>query len=226
MEERVRPIHKRSRRQSSCPAAVIDSDRYILFIIDGSGSIGRHFEKVKMMLTNISENLCGNIHVAMITYTSVINLEFCFDCYTKRSDIADAILRARTVGGWSHTTDATKCVCETLLTEECGLPNGEFTDNIDIVYLTDGRHNGPCRSELTNVLHCLHKPCNINTYAIAVGNSTLKNVEDLRDKWTVGHILGVETFAELELVFELTSRLLTPQDSSQIAPFTCISHGL
>ena len=224
MEERVRPIHKRSYNQSSCP--VLDSDRYILFIIDGSGSIGRHFEKVKMMLTNISENLCGNIHVAMITYTSVINLEFCFDCYTKRSDIADAILRARTVGGWSHTTDATKCVCETLLTEECGLPNGEFTDNIDIVYLTDGRHNGPCRSELTNVLHCLHKPCNINTYAIAVGNSTLKNVEDLRDKWTVGHILGVETFAELELVFELTSRLLTPQDSSQIAPFTCISHGL
>ena len=159
-------------------------------------------------------------------HASVINLEFCFDCYTERSDIADAILRARTAGEWSHTTDATKCVCETLLTEECGLPNGEFTDNIDIVYLTDGRHNGPCRSELTNVLHCLHKPCNINTYAIAVGDSALDNVDDLRNRWTVGHTLGVETFAELELVFELTSSLLMPHDSSQIAPLTCISHDL
>ena len=227
MEERVRTIHERRRRQS-CPSQNDSEDniRYVLFIVDASGSIGRDFERVKMVLANISELLCGNIHVAMITYTSVINLEFCFDCYTKRSDIADAILRARTVGGWSHTTDATKCVCQTLLTEECGLPNGQYTDNIDIVYLTDGRHNGPCRSELTKVLHCLHKPCNINTYAIAVGDSALENVKALRDKWTVGHILGVKTFADLEFVFELTSSLLTPQNSSQIPKFTCISHGL
>ncbi len=224
MEERIRHIHKRSNPQLSCQGP--DSDRYILFIVDASGSIGRHFEKVQRMLANISEKFCGNIHVAMITYTSVINLEFCFNCYTNRSDIADAILRARTVGGWTHTTDATKCACETLFTEECGLPNGQHTYNIDVVYLTDGRHNGPCRSRLTDEIRCLHLPCNINTYAIAVGDAALETVEALQDKRTLGHVLDVKTFADLEFVFEHVMALLTPEDSSQIPLITCISHNL
>ena len=225
MEERVRAIHERRRRQS-CPGPNDSEDniRYVLFIVDASGSIGRDFERVKMVLANISELLCGNVRVAMITYTSVINLEFCFDCYTDRSYIADAILRARTVGGWTHTTDATKCACETMLTEECGLPLGIRTKNIDVVYFTDGRHNGPCRSHLGNELLCLHQRRNINTTAIAVGDAAVESVQDLENPENLGHIFDVDNIDELVSLFKDMLEILNIRNSDGSPKYTCFLH--
>ena len=225
MEERVRAIHERRRRQS-CPSQN-DSEnniRYVLFIVDASGSVGRDFERIKMVLANISEKLCGNVRVAMITYTSVINLEFCFKCYNDRSDIADAILRARTVGGWTHTTDATKCACETMLTEKCGLPLGIRTKNIDVVYLTDGRHNGPCRSHLGNELLCLLQRRNINTNAIAVGGAAVESVQHLESPDNGGHILDVDDIDDLVLVFKHMLDILNIRYSDGTPKYTCFSH--
>ena len=225
MEERVRAIHERRRRQS-CPSQNNSEDniRYVLFIVDASGSIGRDFERMKMVLANISELLCGNVRVAMITYTSVINLEFCFDCYTERSDIADAILRARTVGGWSHTTDATKCACETMLTRECGLPLGIRTKNIDVVYLTDGQHNGPCRNHLGNELLCLHQRRNIDTTAIAVGGAAVASVQQLEGPENFEHIFDVDNIDQLVSVFTLMLDILNIRNADGSPKYTCFSH--
>ena len=162
MEERVKTIHERRRRQT-CPSE--DNIRYVLFIVDTSGSIGRlHFTRVKYLLALMSEKLCDHLRVAMITYGSDINLEFCFNCHTDRCGIFEAITRVRYRGRLTHTTDATKCACQTLLTEECGLPRGSFTLSIDVVYLTDGKHNGPCSSNLKIKVKCFHSRPNINTY--------------------------------------------------------------
>ena len=90
MEERVKTIHERRRRQT-CPSE--DNIRYVLFIVDTSGSIGRlHFTRVKYLLALMSEKLCDHLRVAMITYGSDINLEFCFNCHTDRCGIFEAII--------------------------------------------------------------------------------------------------------------------------------------
>ena len=40
----------------------------------------------------------------------------------------------------------------------------EETLSIDVVYLTDGKHNGPCSSNLKIKVKCFHSRPNINTY--------------------------------------------------------------
>ena len=51
MEERVKTIHERRRRQVCPNQEDQDNIRYVLFIVDTSGSIGSfHFARVKKLL--------------------------------------------------------------------------------------------------------------------------------------------------------------------------------
>ena len=223
MDKRVNAIHERRRRQTCSNGDI----RHVLFIVDTSGSIGATtFNKVRDLLANISEKLCDHLRVAMMTYSHNINLEFCFNCHTDRRDIFNAIKRVRYRGGLTHTTDATKCACDTLLTPRCGLPKGRYTPNTDIVYLTDGHHNGPCKNNLANEVKCFHNQRNINTFAIAIGNAALATVEALENPHDTGdsHIFNVDDFVELEKVFKLIIQVLDIPGPDGKPIFTCISH--
>ena len=229
MEERVDAIHERRRRQTCPNQGNQDNIRYVLFIVDTSGSIGRsRFVSVRDVLANMSSTLCDHLRVAMITYSHDINLEFCFNCHTDRRDILNAIKRVQYRGGTTHTTDATKCACQTMLTNKCGLPHGDVTPNIDIVYLTDGKHNGPCKSNLTTELYCFHRPSrpNINTYAIAIGNPAYESVQALENPRNSGnsHVFNVADFTELKELFRLILKVLKQVDSRGQPKFNCISH--
>ena len=230
MEERVSAIIEKRGHQVSCPARGNQDIRYILFIVDASGSIGKNaFETMKDLLTLISEKLCDNVRVAMITYGSDINLEFCFNCTSDRHEIVSAIQRARYRRGPSNrTTDATECACQTMLTEKCGLPHGNIAPNIDIVYLTDGSPNRPCRSNLKKEVACFHRlgQPNINTYAIAFGDPAYESEQDLENPRSLGdtHLFNIRNFAELQEVFKSILYLLKQVDSNGKARFTCISH--
>ena len=224
MEERVNAIHERRRRQA-CPSGT----RHVLFIVDTSGSIGRTtFNKVRDLLASISEKLCDRLRVAMMTYSDDINLEFCFNCYTDRREIFTAIQRVQYRGGATHTTDATKCACQTMLTTGCGLHNGRYTPNIDIVYLTDGKHNGPCRRNLNSELQCFHRRSNINTYAIAIGNAALASVQAIENPRDSGdsHIFNVDDFDDLQEVFRLILLILNTRNSNGQPVYTCFSHDM
>ena len=231
MEERVSTIIEKRGHQVSCPTRENQDIRYVLFIVDASGSIGENaFETVKNLLALISEKLCDNLRVAMITYGSDdINLEFCFNCTSNRREIVSAIQRVRYRHSPStRTTDATTCACQTMLAKECGLPHGPDTPNIDVVYLTDGSHNGPCRSNLKKEVNCFHRPgqTNINTYAIAIGDSAYESVQALENRRNLGdmHLFNIHNFKELQEVFEAILHLLKQVDLNGKARFTCISH--
>ena len=144
-----------------------------------------------------------------------------------RRDILNAIRRVQYRGGMTHITDATKCACQTILTPRCGVPNGIFTPNIDIVYLTDGKHNGPCKSNLNGELQCFHTRSNINTYAIAIGNAAFTSVQAIENPQSSGdsHIFNAENFEELEEVFRLILLVLNLRDSSGAPIYTCFSHN-
>ena len=223
IDARMNAFHERRRRQTCSNHKDV---RYVLFIVDTSGSITETtFNKVRDLLANISENLCDQLRVAMMTYGSDINLEFCFNCHADRRNIFNAIKRVQFRGGSTRTTDATKCACDTLLTPECGLPDGRATSNIDIVYLTDGRHNGPCRSNLANEVNCFHNQRNINTYAIAVGRPVLASVQVLENPHdrSDSHIFNVDDFVELEKVFTLIDLVLKIPGPDGKPLYSCFS---
>ena len=221
MEERVKSIHER-RHHQTCPSQ--DNIRYVLFILYTSGSIGRsQFVKVKYLLALMSEKLCDHLRVAMITYGSDINLEFCFNCHTDRCEIFNAITHVQNWRGSTHTTDTTKC--QSLLTEQCGLPRSNSTPNIDIVHLTDGWHNGPCRSNLAKEVKCFHSRPNIITYAIAIGDAALESVQVLENprNTTDTHVFNMHYFDELQEMFDVILEILDGSNGDPV--FDCVSHN-
>ena len=234
MDEVVGAIHARRRRQI-CPnpgtQPAQDRIRYVLFILDTSGSIGStHFQAVKEILADLSATLCDHLQVALLTYSSNFNLEFCFKCYNNSNDIFDAIMNTRYRGGGTRTTAATKCACSTLLTTECGLPYGVYTPNIDVVYLTDGKHHPSCTGKtLSDELDCFHSDIrpNINTYAIGIGSASLDSVNAMakvRDP-DDAHVFNVKTFEDLKTLFKIILDLLSTDDDNDGVPdYSCISH--
>ena len=235
MDEVVGAIHARRRREI-CPDSGTQTAqkhiRYVLFILDTSGSIGKaHFQEVKKILANLSATLCDHLQVALLTYSSDFNLEFCFKCYNNSNDIRDAIMNTRYRGGQTYATAATRCACKTMLTAECGLPlNVIDPPKIDVVYLTDGRHNGHCTgTTLADELECFHSDNrhNINTYAIGIGRASLDSVNAMakvRDPDDT-HVFNVDTFEDLKLLFSIISDLLsTDEDDDDVPDFSCVLH--
>ena len=184
------------RKRQSC-----STKRYVLFVLDNSGSIPKSdFTEIRNMLANISSKLCGNINVAMITYEQYINLEFCFNCHSSRADIAAAIQRTEYVGGpRTQTYHAIKCLNSYILGSECNLPSGN--PEVDVILITDGKHNGECSDDnlIGAQARILHSRSNTNTYAIAIGNAAQDQVRALeeassnRDR----HIFNVENMQEM-----------------------------
>ena len=210
-------------------------DRYVLFILDTSGSISRrNFSKVRGVVANISLMLCDYLKVAVITYDSWINLEFCFDCYDTRSEIFDAINRIQhRRRGATHTTVAIKCACDILRTK-CNLTDGINTPNIDVVVLTDGRHNGPCQSKLSQEIKCLttdkdgNKRHNIKTYAIGIGRDKIEAVQQLRLNPGQDFIFDVPNFESLQVLFDMIkmelARTVTAPNGDIVPKYSCYGH--
>ena len=200
------------------------SKRYVLFIVDTSGSIGAtNFEDVKSIIADISETLCDHLKVGLLTYSDYIHLEFCFKCYNDRRDIKAAILRTQYRGGFTHTTDAIKCACEEILTSGCGLPQGINTPNIDVVLLTDGVHNGPCQNVLNFTVKCLHDKVNINTFGIGIGNTVFESVRALTNS-AGNNIFRVDNIPDLKNLLGLIKKLLSTKDSNGNPVYSCVAH--
>lgn len=215
---------KLPRKKRQCNAA---ATRYVLFILDTSGSIGSvDFVAVKQVIATVSSKLCDHLKVALMTYSHDINLEFCFKCYGKRQDIYNAVMNTQYRGGLTHTHDAVKCACQTMLTTACGLPRGINQENIDVVILTDGKHNGPCRNQLKNVLRCLHGRSNINTFGIGIGTVDADAVNALIEIRNGLHIFRVASFQQLKellIILELELAKEDPETGTKI--YTCAGHA-
>ena len=226
LEKYVNIIHdNRRKRQIKCTNDTHNATvRYVLFIVDTSGSISKaDFDAVKEIIANISDALCDHLKFALLTYSRYIHLEFCFNCYNDRRDIRSAILRSGYRGGPTHTTSAIKCACEQILTTSCGLPAGILTPNIDVILLTDGKHNGPCRSRLSATVECLHNRENINTFGIGVGSIDYESVRALTNG-EGANIFRAENFTELQQLFTLIHNLLATKDENKDPIYRCAAH--
>ena len=196
--------------------------RYVLFIMDTSGSITEsEFNNSKQAVAAIANSLCGNVKVALMSFSTQRYLDFCFDCYPDqgrpRQAIHDAIMATPYRGGSTRTADAIKCACEKMLTPACGPPNGLMTNNIDVVILTDGFNNGPCQNKLLEVAKCLKDEDTINIFAIAIGSGNAQTVANLVKRPDYTHIFQVKDFAELNQ--------LVGAAEAAAAVRKCISHS-
>ena len=174
----------------------MDDTQYILFVLDTSGSIGPYdFEMMTETLSKLVHRFCKPIKIAAMTFSGshsssshMHSSEFCFNCYDNdcdgRDNARDAMRNITYRGGLTFTGGATYCVCNFMLTPACGFPdlvrprNGEVRC-LDVVYLTDGKSNGPI--PVRDAVNCLYNLENtdLNVYAIGIGNNY--NIQELSE---------------------------------------------
>ena len=165
--------HFRYRRQTRCSN---DDTQHVLFVLDSSGSVGKkNFKDMKNAVATLVPLFCRKIKTALISFSSDINLEYCFNCFNNsgfgRGAAAEKIRNATYLGGCTHTGATAKCICNDILNTSCGI---ETTECLDVVIITDGHSNDPNR-QLCQEIECLHKKVGITTYAIGIGGNTNRN---------------------------------------------------
>ena len=213
--------HRRRRQTATC------NDRYLLFMLDTSGSIGnKTFTRMVKKLSELISFFCGNTKVAAMTFGSHVYHEFCFKC-NSINRIKEAIANIPYHGGWTHTGEAVKCACDNILTIPCGLPKRReyriCPAPIDVVIVTDGNSNGEL--DVCEEAKCLHSHplYDISTYSIGVGVRSneyeLNCIEDPDNDDDVNHFINVDNFVDLEeLIEKVIVYLTTPIDSDSDTP--------
>ena len=215
----TRTHHRRRRMSSTC------NDRYLLFMLDTSASIGRNtFTRMVSNLSELVPLFCRNTKIAAMTFGSHSYHEFCFKCPVNNNEQIQAAIKGITYhSGWTHTGEAVKCACDNILTVPCGLPNNksysECPAPIDVVIITDGKSNG--NLDVCEEAKCLHNHSfyNISTFSIGIGNyntAELNCIEDGDDD--NGHVFDFDDFNELEELIQIVFDYLTTPINSTLPP--------
>lgn len=216
--------HGRRLRRQASPSCHEDpsATKYVLFLLDTSGSIGENdFTKAKIALSNLIKLFCKPIQVAVLSFNHEYKLEFCFNCHENdnngRYKTATAIRDIEYRSGFTHTGGAAKCVCDQVLHPSCGLPSK--ADCIDVVFITDGKSNDPSR-EICNEVQCLHNRKGVNTYAIGINNYNEDELECIAKTSNLLNIFKFRDFlAFAEALKQLEERLVNEALSED--PYAC-----
>ena len=192
-----------------------DDAHYILFLLDTSGSIQEsNFKRITSALSELVELFCKPVKVAVMTFNHEFNLEFCFNCHDSdcsgRTSAAKAIENIVYRRGWTHTGGATKCACNVLLKESCGLDPA--ANCISVVYITDGLSNDPTL-EVCNEVKCLHNRFGVTTSAIGIQNFNENELKCIAEASDSTSIFRFGSFKEFEGAFRNSvGRLLSNPD--------------
>lgn len=205
--------HFRSKRYATCCGSY--SERFVLFVLDTSGSIGsENFNTMKNAISLLTSLFCGQVKFAVITFSTRIHLEFCFNCYYSTQRVRSAIENILFRGGATRTGATAKCICEELLQPSCGISS--YPSCLDVVFITDGKSNDP-NLEICEEIKCLHRQFGINTHAIGInsgpGFTHSYNLDELNCISSSSNFMNTfefESFNSFGTTIEDVARYLSP----------------
>ena len=191
--------HFRQRREARCSNTDIQR---VLFVLDSSGSINlSNFNDMKEALAKLVLYFCKQIETALITFSSTIKLDYCFDCFenTKqgRLQAMEAIKGAQYMGQMTNTGATAKCICDNVLQSSCGIDNPSSIECLDVVFITDGQSNDP-NLEVCEEIKCLHNQVGISTYAVGIGGYDPNELECIAHNTDEFGMFEFETFQDFK----------------------------
>ena len=198
-------------------------DRYVLFVLDTSGSIGPgNFEKILNVVSDIIPLFCGNISFAIMTFGDIMKQEICFNCAINVYEIKDVIKRIRYRNGpHTRTGKAAQCACEHMLKPRCGYNDLRNTKFTDVIFITDGQSNG--HINVRTATDCFNKIHNDNTgmdlyvFAIGIGNVVPDELNDIvGERGNEANKFYLASFKDFE---DLRNNTLTKVANQTIACF-------
>ena len=155
----------RNKRQSQ------GRERYVLFVLENSGSIGKsEFNDVKAATADLVPLLC-DAKVAVMTYSTNVYCEICYNCNQgSQTALRQAILSIQYRGGLTASGDTIRCACDYMLNSPCKFNRNIYNPlAVDVIFLTDGRSNRG--EDVCKATKCLDTISNVNVFPIAVGNN-------------------------------------------------------
>ena len=176
--------------------------------------------------------LCNDMKIAIISYSHNINIEFCFNCHNlcetcaDRSIIGDAIKGIEYRAGWTHTGVASRCVSDYILDPSSGCGADVSSNCLDIIYVTDGKSNGPLRYPQT----CEEATClrnhptwcgKVNTYAIAIGSGVNRNEINCITQNDEDSVFNVDSFSQFNQLFKNAYGRLMDESNRE---YLCVKH--
>ena len=148
-------------------------DKYVLYIMDSSGSIGStNFKDMRNIMAQFSLFYCKGTKIAAMSYSTYVYKNYCFNCdqkniVTRYNAIKAIPFHARlTASG-----DAIQCACDHMLNSPCGFPTTESkkkASEITVVFITDGYSNRG--KNVCTAAKCWSSFYNINVFPIGIGN--------------------------------------------------------
>ena len=158
--------HRQKRQGSN------QKDKYVLYILDSSGSIGEtNFKNLRNVTAQFSLFYCPGTKIAVMSYSSNVYKNYCFNC-----DQTDTYLRYNTTlnipfhNALTASGDAIQCACDYMLNSPCGFPRttGQNAPNLGVVFITDGHSNHG--RDVYTAANCWSKFHNIIVFPIGIGN--------------------------------------------------------
>ena len=200
--------NKRTKRQALPPAT-----RNVIFVLDSSASIGRsNYQRILSVLSQFASLLCGNVAVGMVTYATVIDLEFCPTCLRSLdqsvylTSVVNKIKSARYHAGSTKTGETLKCLSERLLPSSACLGNTKPTQ---LVFLVDGPSDG-CIKVSKAMADLEARYPTIEIYAIGMGHIGSNGVSNLLStSFDPNNIFNLNDIDELEALLAQINALIS-----------------
>ena len=120
-------------------------DKYVLYILDSSGSIGEtNFKSMTNVTAQFSLFYCPGTKIAVMSYSSNVHRNYFFIC--DQTDTRTRYKAIKNIPYHSRLTasgGAIHCACNYMLNSPCGFPyaTGQNTPELDVIFITDGHSN-------------------------------------------------------------------------------------
>jgi len=192
--------------------------RYVLFVLDSSGSItSMAFSDVKNVVADLSLLFC-DAKIAVLSYSSIVRNEFCFPCYNNWFERHSAIKSIPFLNKGTATGDALRYGCNYMLNTPCGFPSSRKFNPplVDVIVLTDGKYNrgeNPC-----NAAKCFVNIPDIRVKILSIGvrnydHKELECIEAPSGGSHSGLLITVENITQLR---NLTKKIIMGTDSTAL----------
>ena len=214
----------RFRRQTRPENCGSSETQHVLFVLDSSGSIGvRSYTRMKEAVAKLTPLFCKKVKFALMTFSSELNLKFCFDCfentYSGRLEASNAIKAARHQRGLTYTGEAVRCICDELLSTDCGI--SEDPSCLDVVFITDGQSNG--RLQVCDEIKCLLRKRGVNTYSIGIENFNQAELDCISNGSNRFSVFEFNDFEDFEEAINNVTVRLRGSDSQSSSAKSCVA---
>lgn len=168
----------------------------IVFLVDGSWSIGAHnFEQIRQFLHTLVNSFDigpDHVRIGLVQYSTTSHTEFLLSTYETKQEILQYIAKLPYMGGGTHTGEGLDFMLNNHFVETAGSRAGQNVPQIAVV-ITDGRSQDDVKSHADDL-----KRKGTVLYAIGIKDADEDQLKEIANEPYNQHVYSVSDFTALQ----------------------------